>query len=120
LARDVGRELGCGGHLKALRRTASGPFRIEDALALQKLPELASRADGEDAVQRRMVSLNDALLDMPAIHVSAADARRVAHGVPIECAAGTGRVRVLGPDGALLAIAELGKGPRLHYHRVLV
>ena len=120
LARDVGRELGCGGHLKALRRTASGPFTVEQALTLQKLAELASRSDGGQAVRREMISLNDALVDMPAIQVSAADAQRVAHGVPIECAAGTGRVRVLGPDGALLAIAELGKGPRLHYHRVLV
>ena len=120
LARDVGRALSCGGHLKALRRTASGPFTVEHALALHKLAELASRSEGEEAVRRQMISLNDALVDMPAIQVSAADAQRVAHGVPIECAAGTGRVRVLGPDGALLAIAELGKGPRLHYHRVLV
>jgi tRNA pseudouridine55 synthase len=120
LARDVGRALSCGGHLKALRRTASGPFTVEHALALHKLAELASRSEGEEAVRRQMISLNDALVDMPAIRVSAADARRVAHGVPIECAAGTGHVRVLGPDGALLAIAELGKGPRLHYHRVLV
>ncbi len=120
LARDVGQALGCGGHLKALRRTASGPFTFERALALPKLVELAGRSDAEEAVRREMISLNDALVEMPAIQVSAADARRVAHGVPIECAAGTGRVRVLGPDGALLAIAELGKGPRLHYHRVLV
>jgi len=120
LARDIGRELGCGGHLKALRRTASGPFTVEHALTLQKLADLASRSDGEQAVRREMISPNDALVDMPAIQVSAADAQRVAHGVPIECAAGTGRVRVLGPGGALLAIAELGKGPRLYYHRVLV
>ena len=120
LARDVGRALGCGGHLRALRRTASGPFTIGHALTLPKLAELASRSDGEEAVRREMISLNDALVDLPVFRVSAADAQRVAHGVPIECAAGTGRVRVLGPDGALLAIAELGKGPRLHYHRVLV
>lgn len=120
LARDIGRELGCGGHLKGLRRTASGPFTVEQALTLQKLAELASRSDGGQAVRREMISLNDALIDMPAIQVSVADSQRVAHGVPIECATGTGRVRVLGPDGALLAIAELGKGPRLHYHRVLV
>jgi tRNA pseudouridine55 synthase len=33
LARDVGAALGCGGHLVALRRTAVGPFRLEDAVA---------------------------------------------------------------------------------------
>jgi tRNA pseudouridine55 synthase len=33
LARDVGAALGCGGHLVALRRTAVGPFRLQDAVA---------------------------------------------------------------------------------------
>jgi tRNA pseudouridine55 synthase len=33
LARDIGAALGCGGHLVALRRTAVGPFRLEDAVA---------------------------------------------------------------------------------------
>jgi tRNA pseudouridine55 synthase len=31
LARDIGRALGCGAHLAGLRRTASGPLRVEDA-----------------------------------------------------------------------------------------
>lgn len=38
LARDAGRELGCGAHLVALRRTAIGPFSVEDAAALDGLP----------------------------------------------------------------------------------
>ncbi len=120
LAHDIGRELGCGGHLKALRRTASGPFTLDQALGLERLTALASGVDVEAAVGPHLLSANEALANMPAIQVSAAEAGRVAHGVPIEWPAGTGRVRVLGPDGALLAIAELGKGPRLHYHRVLV
>ena len=33
LARDIGAALGCGGHLAALRRTAVGPFRLEQAVA---------------------------------------------------------------------------------------
>jgi tRNA pseudouridine55 synthase len=48
LAHDVGRALGCGAHLRALRRTRSGPFRVEDAVALDAL--LAS-SPGE-AVER--------------------------------------------------------------------
>lgn len=37
LAHDLGQKLGCGGHLKALRRTASGDLRIEQALPLEDL-----------------------------------------------------------------------------------
>lgn len=119
LAHDIGRELGCGGHLKALRRTSTGPFTLERALTLDRLAALISGPSGEQAIDREMISMNEALVEMPALQVSAADARRVVHGVPIECAAGSGRVRVLGPDGMLLAIGERGQGPRLHYHRVL-
>ena len=75
---------------------------------------------GLEAIGRSLFSLNEALANLTAIVVSAEDRRRVLHGVPIEWPAGTGKVRVLGPDGELLAIAELGKGPRLRYHRVLV
>jgi tRNA pseudouridine55 synthase len=118
LSHDIGRQLGCGGHLKALRRTASGPFQLQNALDMEQLAVLAG--GGLEAIGRSLFSLNEALANLTAIVVSAEDRRRVLHGVPIEWPAGTGKVRVLGPDGELLAIAELGKGPRLRYHRVLV
>ena len=41
LARDIGAALGCGGHLAVLRRTAVGPFRLDEAVA----PEQATIAD---------------------------------------------------------------------------
>jgi tRNA pseudouridine55 synthase len=37
LARDLGRALGCGAHLTALRRTAIGPFTVADAWAADRL-----------------------------------------------------------------------------------
>lgn len=48
LAHDLGQKLGCGGHLKDLRRTASGDLRVDDALPLETLldmplPELEKR-----------------------------------------------------------------------------
>ncbi|HET6651716.1 MAG TPA: tRNA pseudouridine(55) synthase TruB [Nocardioides sp.] len=39
IARDLGDALGVGGHLVALRRTAVGPYRIEDAHTLEKLAD---------------------------------------------------------------------------------
>ena len=36
LAYDLGRALGCGAHLKALRRTLSGPFTLAQALPLAR------------------------------------------------------------------------------------
>ena len=37
LCHDIGKELGCGAHMKALRRIRSGKFCIEDAIALKDI-----------------------------------------------------------------------------------
>ena len=39
IARDLGRDLGCGAHLKSLRRTSIGPFLVDDAVSLADLEE---------------------------------------------------------------------------------
>jgi len=36
-AHDIGTELGCGAHLKALRRTKSGRFNVEDAITIEEI-----------------------------------------------------------------------------------
>ncbi|WP_224245424.1 tRNA pseudouridine(55) synthase TruB [Hyalangium gracile] len=115
LAYDIGRALGCGAHLEALRRTVSGPFTLAQSLPLAELPALAQ---DRAAVARKLLSLSEALAHLPSLRVSAADAARVTHGVPLEAPPMQGRIRVLGPDGALLAVAEVVKG-RLSYLRVL-
>lgn len=42
---DIGQELGCGGHLAALRRTRSGNFSLENAIKFEELENAASIAD---------------------------------------------------------------------------
>ena len=55
LASDLGEALGCGAHLKSLRRIACGHLRIERAVTLDELERFATRAESA------MVSLSDAL-----------------------------------------------------------
>ena len=50
LAEDIGSALGCGAHLSALRRTAAGPLRIEDAVTLDELQAM-SEAEREARLQ---------------------------------------------------------------------
>jgi len=45
LARDLGASLGVGGMLASLRRTASGTFRVEQAVTLERLPDAMTQAD---------------------------------------------------------------------------
>lgn len=96
LARDLGEALGVGAHLGALRRTASGHYRIEDAHPLETLD-----------VATALVPLADAAAAaFPRRDVSGAEADRLAHGVPLPPSGSTGPVAVLAPDGSLVALVE--------------
>lgn len=113
LAHELGEVLGCGAHLTALRRTHSGPFTLAQALPLDALlaqPGLALS---------KQVTLNEALGAVPTLQVLGADVDKVRHGARVEVRVAVGLYRVLGPDGTLLAIAEVEEG-RLKYRRVLV
>lgn len=112
LAQELGRSLGSGAHLVALRRVASGPFGLAQAVPLAEVvakgPALASH----------VLSAQVALQSIPSVTVSAAQAAQVLHGVQVETSLQEGLVRVLGPEGELLAMADADHG-RLKYRRVL-
>lgn len=95
LARDLGRALGVGGHLLALRRTRIGPFGLSEA---RTLDQLADRFD--------LLGLNDAVrLAFPSREVPADEVGAVLHGRPLPAAAiEPGPVGVFGPDGTVLAL----------------
>lgn len=113
LAAEIGAALGCGAHLTALRRTQSGAFSLAQAVSLSVV-----QAEGK-AVLSRQVPVEAALSDLPALAVTAAEAAKVLHGGAVETASRLeGPFRVLGPDGALLAIADVEQG-KLKYRRVL-
>jgi tRNA pseudouridine55 synthase len=101
LAHDLGQALGVGAHLTALRRTRVGAFRIESAVPLDALtPETP------------LASLTDALAQLPSIALDAQQAKDVRDGKKRAIAAlvvppGTNDfVRLLRPDGSLLAVAS--------------
>jgi tRNA pseudouridine55 synthase len=106
LAFDLGRALGVGGHVTALRRTRSGPFALEAARPLEEV--VAALTEGPPPP---LVSLEDALAHLPRRPVDEASARALEQGknLPWDTlgeAPGTNRVAVLRPDGRLLAVAE--------------
>jgi tRNA pseudouridine55 synthase len=45
LCADIGEKLGCGAAMESLKRTRVGNFRIEDAITLSKVEELAAVGD---------------------------------------------------------------------------
>jgi tRNA pseudouridine55 synthase len=121
LAHDVGEALGCHAHLTALRRTASGPFCLEQAIPLEQV----TRMDPEE-VGRRLIGDRDALLHLTELQVPEDFVPRICSGqklrvdqLPALAALREGQKAWLeSPDGRVLAVAEL-RGGTLHYLRVL-
>ncbi|MDM8543176.1 tRNA pseudouridine(55) synthase TruB [Desulfococcaceae bacterium HSG7] len=83
LCADIGAALGYGGHLKALRRVASGSFTIRQAIGIDELEKSAGSDKFRDALSARIIPASDALTDMP-VHVADKDlADRIRHGQQI-------------------------------------
>jgi len=115
LARDLGRLLGCHGHVSALRRTQVGPFEEAHLIPLADLEGLCHRAaQGEGSLADALLPVATALDDIPALAVSRADAARLQRGQAVlmrgrDAPVLTGLVHVLA-SGHLVALAELERG----------
>jgi tRNA pseudouridine55 synthase len=115
LARDLGRALGCCGHVCALRRTAVGPFGEPDMISLERLESLCHRAAaGEGSLADALFPVATALDDIPALAVSRADAARLQRGQAVlmrgrDAPVVRGTVYVTA-SGSLIALAELDRG----------
>lgn len=104
LAADLGRALGGGAHLRALRRTAIGSFGVSEAVALEQV--------GPDVV----LSPATAMRDMVAVTVDEHERVTVGHGRPLsrdDRFVGPGPWAVLDATGALLAVYRPGDGERV-------
>jgi tRNA pseudouridine55 synthase len=113
LARDLGRALGCLGHVIALRRTAVGPFEDEVAVSLDTLQRF--HPDDVGALEEAaLLPVESGVAALPALRVSAADAGRLARGQAVllrgrDAPVIAGWVSV-SSHGALIALAEVEKG----------
>lgn len=77
IAHDLGAVLGCGAHLASLRRTATGPFRVENALRLE---EIARRREEGLDLGPAWYPLAAIPLPFPDGATDAQQERRVRHG----------------------------------------
>jgi tRNA pseudouridine55 synthase len=119
LAADLGAALGVGAHLTALRRVASGPFHLGQALTLEVVVERIARGE-----PLPFVSLTAALSHLPQVVVGPAMADAVREGRRLAwtaLGAGAppgGQVRLVRESGALVAVVEPGEDGALRSLRV--
>ena len=115
LVEDIGRALGCGAHLSALRRTAAGGFRVEDAASLARL-QSASEAERD----HWLLPVDRLLAGLPRVDLPGPLADRFCRGQAIPTAAApAGRCRVYRVQGGLLGLGESGLQGQLRPSRLV-
>ena len=78
IARDLGKALGCLGHVRNLRRVWSGPFDVEQGITLAKIEEMAKSPD----LDAYLLPLEQGLHDLPQVSATAEGAARLRNGNP--------------------------------------
>ncbi|QRM19949.1 tRNA pseudouridine(55) synthase TruB [Dechloromonas sp. TW-R-39-2] len=114
LATDIGGLLGCGAHLKGLRRTKVGDLDLQNSVTLAELEAL------DDAGRAGRLQPVDALVSsLPVIAVEGEAEQRFRHGNPVDLPAGlSGKIRVYAA-GCLIGVGEPGSDGRLWPKRLV-
>jgi tRNA pseudouridine55 synthase len=102
IARDAGAALGVGGHLTALRRTASGPFRVADAATVED----AAAALVADGGAGFLPLAEAATAVFPQRRLTPEEAVALGYGQRIPAAGAAGLTAATAPDGRLVALVE--------------
>jgi tRNA pseudouridine55 synthase len=106
LAEDIGRALGCGATLAALRRTQVGAFTLEQAVTFGSLEAADSAArDG------RLLPVDALVGGLACVVLASSEAQKFAQGRSVATAeTAAGLVRVYGPDSRFIGVADVAAG----------
>jgi tRNA pseudouridine55 synthase len=104
IAQAMGQALGCGAHLSSLRRTAAGPFTLEQALTLEDVEELAA----EEKLEERMPHPRMLLPEMPAVTADEQTVGRIRNGMQVNLPeySGAALVKIFEGQRDLVAVGK--------------
>jgi tRNA pseudouridine55 synthase len=107
IAHDLGQALGCGAHLRDLRRISSAEFTLEQACTIPQLQQMAD----EGRLGEALVPAARMLTDFPSVYVEPLSAGQIRQGrnfpvSPFRVQQGTRYVKAVSSDGELIAIGE--------------
>jgi tRNA pseudouridine55 synthase len=127
LCADIGKSLGCGGHLTALKRLESSGFTLDQAISMSELEKLRN----SPKLLKYLIPMADALPHMPQIRADKELVKKICHGKMISVRNlidrdGTARIhdtgseiKIVDRDGDLIAILKYGDaGGHLKYRCV--
>ncbi len=114
LARDMGRKLGCLGHVSVLRRVQVGPLTAGQMISLEKLEELSHKPDREGALKEALCSIETVLDGIPALAVMDQDAAKLRQGQKVLLRGAqapiSAKAVLVRHEGKPLGICEISQG----------
>ena len=121
VAEDLGKALGCGAHVSALRRTKAGPFGIEDSVTMNTLEALKSNEQLAE-MDALLLPTDTALDGLPLVKLSESGGFYIRQGQPVQVpnAPCNGMVRVALETGEFLGIGEILDDGRVAPRRLIV
>lgn len=121
LAEDLGRALGCGAFVSALRRTRAGPFSIEDGVSLDMLEALKKNGDFS-SLDSLLLPADAALGVLPLVRLSESGGfyMRQGQAVMVPNAPRDGIVRIALETGEFLGVGEILDDGRVAPRRLIV
>lgn len=120
IAEDLGSGLGCGAHVKVLRREASGPFQVSQAVSLQTL-EMLQREGDFARMSELLLPVDIAVERFPAVQLAESSGYYMQQGqaVLVPHAPTEGIVRMYSEAGCFLGIGEILEDGRVGPRRLM-
>lgn len=121
LAEDLGKLLGCGAHVSALRRTRAGPFSLRQAVSLPALEALKDAGE-QDHMDSLLLPMDAAIEALPQVRLGEAAGFYLRQGQPVRVAHAPrdGLVRMTLESGDFLGIGEILDDGRVAPRRLIV
>lgn len=119
LADDIGEALGCGAHVKSLRRIGVGPYASTGALTAGQLERLAEV--GLDSLDAELLGLDTIVQDLPAVTLTPAVSYYLRQGQPVLVprAPTQGLLRIYAREGRFLGVGEVLDDGRVAPRRLI-
>jgi len=117
LAEDIGRALGCGGHVEVLRRTDVGSLDVANALTMDQLEAMSP--EERDKV---LLPLDELVSHLPALEFNEAMSLLLCQGNPlfVPQAPTQGWVRLYGCSAGFLGLGKVLEDGRIGPRRMLI
>ena len=106
LCHDIGAALGCGGAMSALRRTAAGPFSIENARTLDAVLAAAERGEAE----KFLLPVETLFSGARTLKLSPVQEKSVRNGAGFTCRLSEGQFLLYAQNGEFLALGRTVSG----------